>query len=305
MVATPIDAYAPFDGGAGASVTEGTWRNMMRNAGSRGSGVLRGSLSEFNVFADSTGLNVKVSMGECWVEGHWGQNSATKVLPITSPHATLPRYDLVVVRLDAAANVIALDVVPGTPAVAPTIPTPSQSSSLAYEIPLAWVVVVNGATSIAAGDVNDYRQFTQPHVRYYMSSSQTVATATDNVEVQFSLPGRVGYDVQPAAGGAGHVRWAFKRAGLWTVETNVKWGIGTTGSRRLYIGAGGALATAKYAEQRTSAAPDEVGMNLAHTRYFAVNDQVSVGVQHTQGAALGLVGGADGLTWISFTWMGY
>lgn len=301
MVATPIDAFAPFDAGAGASVTEDTWRRMMRNAGNRASGVLRGLAESFAVVGDSSGMQVKVRSGECWIEGHWGECTATKTMALAAAHTSLTRYDLVVVRLDSADNVIELDTVPGTPSASPTIPSPSQSSSLAHEIPLAYVTVTGGVTTITASDVTDYRQYTDAFALYTMSGTQSVATGVDNVAVQFATPTTASYDVRPAVSNS---QFTLMRAGWWTIEANTKWAAGTTGSRRLYIGAGGNLATTKYAEVRSSATPDEVALNGSVSRYFSAGDVVSVGVQHTQGAALNLVG-SSGLTWVAFTWKGY
>lgn len=298
-MAIDFDTYAPFDGGAGANVTEDTWRKMMRNAGTEFSGVLRGQDNALAVTGDSTGMQVKVATGQVWIEGHWGEVTAQKTLPLTAAHPTLDRFDLVVARLDGTNNVIELAVVTGTAAASPTVPVPSQVSSATYEVPLAYVDVQSGVTTITAGNVVDYRQYTTAYARYSSNTTQSLATGTDLLLVDFNTDDTTCYDVQI---NSGDDTFTLKRAGWWRVEAAVKWATGTTGYRRLYVGSGATFAT-RYVETTTSASPDNISQHVSVSRWLAADATVSVGAQHTQGASLNLVG-SGGLTWVTFTWEG-
>jgi len=154
-MATTLDVYAPFDSGPGANVMESTWRGFAKYM--LETGIIRNGDDHFRVYADSTGMQVKVGTGHCWIQGHWGENAAEKVLPIAAADPTNPRDDLVVLRADFVNNHIVLDTKPGTPAASPTEPSLTQSSSM-WEIRLARVRVATNAVTIAAGDVTDRRE---------------------------------------------------------------------------------------------------------------------------------------------------
>ncbi|WP_199430304.1 hypothetical protein [Qaidamihabitans albus] len=149
-MATALDLYAPFDDGSGANATEDTWRRIMRRLGSPG--IVRNTLSEGRVWADSTGMNVKVDPLEAWIEGHWGMRESVTTLPISTAHGSLPRVDLVVVRADYAANRLELDVVAGTAASLPQPPDPPRNTSM-FEVPIGLVYVGAGVVTLFPDDV--------------------------------------------------------------------------------------------------------------------------------------------------------
>jgi hypothetical protein len=155
-MAIAFDTYAPFDSGPGSNVTEDGWRAMQRRMSV--SGVVRNVLSEMLVFGDSTGMQVKISAGEVWVEGYWGQLASTKTAGIVTAHATLTRYDLVIAVVDWTNNVIQYDVLTGTPSSTPVVPPLTQNSSL-WQIPLAVVTVGPAVSTITAGNVQDAREW--------------------------------------------------------------------------------------------------------------------------------------------------
>jgi hypothetical protein len=156
---TTVDAYAPFDSGPGANVTEAGWQAMMRRMGNPG--VIPGSLNGWQVYADSTGMQVKVKTGEGWAEGFWGSTSTERTLAIAAANATNPRKDLVVWRVDVTNNRVELDVITGTAAASPTEPALTRNTSV-YETPLAVVDVPATDTSIDAAQVLDVRWFGGP-----------------------------------------------------------------------------------------------------------------------------------------------
>lgn len=116
--------------------------------------------NELEVFADDSGLNVKVKSGQAMVRGHYYASTAEETLTITTPDATNPRIDNVVLELDIIANSILLKVVTGTPAASPSEPALVQSEDgNIYQLWLAEVYVQAGVFSIVAGNVYDYREF--------------------------------------------------------------------------------------------------------------------------------------------------
>jgi hypothetical protein len=187
VVATPLDSYAPFDAGPGSNVQENEWRTMMRltmDAGrTSGNGIVRLAGNEFRVYADSSGSQVKVQTGECWIEGHWGVTFAEKIIPIANGHATNPRIDTVVLRMSSTDNNIGIDILQGVPAGSPTAILPTVNSSI-YEIQLAQVSVPALDTIIAANQVFDGRGYLDaPQVLLHSTSDLTVNNSTTFTDV--------------------------------------------------------------------------------------------------------------------------
>lgn len=158
-MATAMDLYEPFDAGPGSNVTEDGWRAMMRRGNI--AGVVRGVTSEMALFADSSGMQVKVSLGEVVIEGYWGQVTSTKILPIGNNASGSTRYDLIVARANWASNVVELDVIQGVGGAG--IPGVTRDSTK-WEIPIGVAVVDNGAATIAANKISDARQWGGPPV---------------------------------------------------------------------------------------------------------------------------------------------
>lgn len=159
-MAAPMDEYAPFDTGAGSNVTEDGWRSMMRRVSI--SGVVRGQGSEMLPFGNSTGMLVSIPPGEVQIESHWGKINTTQTHAITSNSSGSTRYDLVVARANFTTNVVEFDVLAGTPGAG--APPAVTRNTAQWEVPLAVVVVVSGAVTIAAADVRDARQWGGPPV---------------------------------------------------------------------------------------------------------------------------------------------
>ena len=124
-----------------------------------GEGVKPSSLNELEVFADSTGMQVKVKSGQALVRGHYYQNTAQETLTLTAADLTNPRIDTVVVELDPSANTIVLKAIAGTPDVSPIATALVQTDAGIYQIKLADVSVPASATTIPAGNVTDAREY--------------------------------------------------------------------------------------------------------------------------------------------------
>lgn len=124
-----------------------------------GEGVKTGALNELEVFADSTGMQVKVSSGQAMVRGHYYQSTAQETLPLTAADLTNPRIDTVVIELDPSANSIVLKVIAGAPGLTPAPEPLVQTDAGIYQFKLAEVLVDAAATTIAAGKVTDFRTY--------------------------------------------------------------------------------------------------------------------------------------------------
>ena len=124
-----------------------------------GEGVKTGALNELEVFADSTGMQVKVKSGQALVRGHYYQSTAQETLTVTAADLTNPRIDLVVLELDPSANSIVLKVIAGSPAPVPAPQPLVQTDAGVYQVKLAEVLVDAAATTIAAGKVTDGRTY--------------------------------------------------------------------------------------------------------------------------------------------------
>ncbi|WP_035430852.1 hypothetical protein [Bacillus sp. UNC322MFChir4.1] len=153
--------YFPFDSGPGSSVTEIQWKEMAQHW--MDTGVLLGTFNDLGVYADSSGMKVKVRSGATWIEGHYFKSDAEEIIPIATANATNPRIDRVVIRLDWSTNKISLEVLQGTPAATPVAPALTQNTGR-WEFPLAQIRVNAAVATIAANMVTDERTFAQGSV---------------------------------------------------------------------------------------------------------------------------------------------
>lgn len=156
-MATTASEYYPYDAGTGANITEAQWRKMM--GGTIQTGVIQGNLNGLAVTGDSSGMQVKLATGACWINGAYGENSTSvQTISIAASHATLNRYDLIVARNNYTTNVIEWDVIQGTNSASPTVPTVTIDTTK-YEIALAYVYIGATVTTIAAANVTDVRTY--------------------------------------------------------------------------------------------------------------------------------------------------
>ena len=144
------------------------------------SGVIRSA--DLAVTAPGGTMTVSVASGWAAILGtyqtnmgtYMAYNDAAATATITTADPSNPRIDLVCITVSDAAysgslNQVAINVVAGTPAGSPTVPsTPTNS------IALAQVAVAAGATSITSGNITDVRvraQIIEPTI----SSAATTA----------------------------------------------------------------------------------------------------------------------------------
>ena len=282
-MATSLDSYMPYDAGPGSDVTEDGWRQFARHF--RGDGVIRNVGSELTPFGDSTGMQVKVPTGECWIRGQWGSSIATKGLPLTTAHATLVRRDLVIVRNDFANNRIELDVLLGTPGSA-TYP-PVTQNTVKWEIQLAQVLVPAAAVTITSGNVNAIPVYTDGSCRYTVDSSfQTVSTATDT---------RIDFDV--ATFDSSEVdrpsirEWKLLRAGFWMIVLNVYWdNPNTAGVRECWVSRQGATTNRHGYARHSPSASGGTAQNIVAIDRFTANTIIEAYGRQDSGVGVSILG---------------
>lgn len=102
------------------------------------------------------GLCIDVATGVAVIDGHTYFNTATLALQVEAAHATLPRVDLCVLRLDLDAREMRCHLKSGTPSLTPAAPA-LLSTDTVHEIALARVFVAAGATVLTAADITDQR----------------------------------------------------------------------------------------------------------------------------------------------------
>jgi hypothetical protein len=156
-VATDLDVYLPFDG---VDAFEAEWRDMF------GSwlvdGVIAGLLNELEVYADSSGRQVKVKSGVVRINGEHGKSTAEKTIAVTTNASGSSRIDRLVAVVDYTANKIQFDVVAGTPGSG-SPPALTDNASI-RQVSLAQIgPLASGYTTIAAGAVTDERAFISSH----------------------------------------------------------------------------------------------------------------------------------------------
>lgn len=144
--------FLPFDD---ADVYEAQWTLMMRQAAIC-NGYVPTQYDELLVYADSTGMQVKIMTGCCWIMGHFYRNDAEETLAVAASDPTNPRWDNVVARLDWTNNLISIAVVTGAAQAVPDPPAVTQSASI-HEIKLAQIYVPPTVSTIASNSVRDTR----------------------------------------------------------------------------------------------------------------------------------------------------
>lgn len=147
-------SYYPFDAGAGDETYEAEWSQMLRFM--IANGVLPRRDDELEPYGDSTGMQIKVKSGFGTVLGHFYHNDSEEILAIAAADGSNPRIDVLALQVDWPSNDMELIIVTGTPGATPAIPALTQSASI-WQVPLAWVAVGTGVSTITAGNVTDVR----------------------------------------------------------------------------------------------------------------------------------------------------
>lgn len=130
-------------------------------------GVVKGARNEF-VTTTTTGLGISVNTGNAMLDGFRFYADATTPLTAAAADPSLPRIDLLVLRLDETAHTATIALKTGTPAASPSAPSATQTPGGTYELGIYQVRVNAGSSTITS--LTDVRTYTAP--------AGAVATAT-------------------------------------------------------------------------------------------------------------------------------
>lgn len=156
------EQYFPFDTGAGASLSQDQWSQMAKYWNRPGvpGDNLGGSL---RVSTTGATLTTQVSAGEASFLGYFYYNNAPIVITHPANSSGKPRIDVVVLRLEMDNDKIYVATAPitGTPADNPVPPAIAGNwatlATRVWEMPLGYVRVESGATTISGSKINDAR----------------------------------------------------------------------------------------------------------------------------------------------------
>ena len=105
------------------------------------------------------GMTVSVMPGGCHIEGTRGYEQNKRNISIGAAHTSLKRIDRIVARMDDSDSVRSIEIYKkeGVPSTTPTAPELVRESNY-YEIALADIYVMPGATEISNANIVDVRQ---------------------------------------------------------------------------------------------------------------------------------------------------
>ncbi len=290
---TDLNLYQPFDAGAGADVLEDRWRLQMRNV--LADGPIRLELNSMLVTTNS-GRNVTLSSGRCWIQGHWGEVTADATVPIAVNGTGNPRIDRIVLRADFVGNKIVYDVLQGTPAGSPTVPTLTQNTSI-WEISLAQIAVAAGFASLGAGTITDERRWAagKPPGGPFQIACATVRSTTlscaDGVWTALPFNDSEEYDtanIHSLSTNTGSFVVPGGCGGLWSYSILTDWAANAAGVRGIRIYKNGALL-------RTGPVVVNVGAFFGtfvpweYELSLVAGDEISWQVMQASGGALDLI----------------
>lgn len=155
------NAAGGFSGPYSAQDWRTTWFQLFGNSdlatNSDGdAGILLGVGEELVVRADSpASANVIVNTGAALIAGMWVYNDADVTVAVPANATGSNRLDIIYIQYDSTAGIYTASIGIATGTV--NLPTLTQNLAAVYQIPLAYLVVPNGFTTIAATDIFDWR----------------------------------------------------------------------------------------------------------------------------------------------------
>ncbi len=153
--------------------TEDQWEEVMGGFGLQ-DGIVRGKYSECAVSpSTSGGLAVDVAPGVAVVGKFYYREDGVTTLNIDQA-VTNDRIDLIVLRRVKSADDIYPYVLKGSESTTPVAPTPVDDGDI-YDLPLAEVYVVAGATTIGTSDITDRRSFVVTSASLVSAQERTLA----------------------------------------------------------------------------------------------------------------------------------
>jgi hypothetical protein len=154
----------PFDGGIGSTITEQQWSYLAvawQDDGVHAEGPWGPELKVSTTGAVTT---LHVAAGHATIRGHHYHADAPVNVTITANGAANPRIDIIVLRLDRAANSITIVHKPGVAAASPTAPAVDRGD-VTPEVLLATFTIAAGANVVTVGNLSDTREFIGRRIR--------------------------------------------------------------------------------------------------------------------------------------------
>lgn len=170
----------PFDGSGGsgddgsysANDWQTTWFGAFANAALSAApdlnrGVIWGVLDNLEVAAQSVpDGTVQVKTGEAFVQGIWYKNdTAVTVTPAANASGST-RYDIVTLQADYTALTVRIYLRQGTAGAG--LPALQQSAGGIWEIPLAYLELASGFTTINTAQIFDMREIANSYENLYV-----------------------------------------------------------------------------------------------------------------------------------------
>jgi hypothetical protein len=153
-----VPTYGPFAAGPGRTLAQDDFLDFIGPM-LQGNGVNSTdySGSGLQVYADNSGLVVRVRPGSGMVRGAFYQTPSDVALNIGANTSSSTRIDRVVLSMNRSTQVVTPLVVAGTPGG--SVPPLTQIVGGTWQIPLAQVQVPPNVAGISPGNVVDERQF--------------------------------------------------------------------------------------------------------------------------------------------------
>jgi hypothetical protein len=101
-------------------------------------------------------MTITVKAGKAWINGYVYINDSDLILPVTVADGVLKRIDRVVIQYSTINREIKIKVKKGTFASSPFAPILQRDADI-YELGIADISIVNGATSITQANITDLR----------------------------------------------------------------------------------------------------------------------------------------------------
>jgi hypothetical protein len=247
--------------------------------------VIRGFDSDFQVIGDSSGMQVKVNSGQCWMRGHYGRSSSQKIVTIAASNPSNPRRDAVILRVDFTDNQIELDVLTGTPAGSPTLPAVTQNTSL-WETYLADVTVPAAAVTITSGNVADKRVYTTAQAKYSRSTGQSIVSSIQT-DIQYTVVEQQSGDVQANSTLS---QFTLLRSGLWSLSANGGFVGNSAAARSILIKDGAGTTTFSETTVPVNGSGSNTVMNTSTLERFTAGQVVKCAMHQSTGSNLSTSG---------------
>ncbi len=122
-------------------------------------GVIAGARNTF-VTTTTSGLGISVNTGDAVLDGFRFYSDAATPLTAATADPSLPRIDLLVLRIDEVAHTSTIALKTGTPASSPVAPTATKTPGGTYELGLYQVRV--NAASATITSLTDVRTYAAP-----------------------------------------------------------------------------------------------------------------------------------------------